>query len=132
MFSRRLLEYFEQARWAGEAEDATGRARVENPVCGDVLELSARVGEGRLLELRYRCRGCVAAMGCAAALADRLQAASVAELAAFGREELRAAVDGVPEASEHALTLALDARDQLLDQLGRSGRGDGGGRNGRA
>ncbi|MGH9474619.1 MAG: iron-sulfur cluster assembly scaffold protein [Terriglobales bacterium] len=118
LISPRLREFFARSQFAGVADRATARAEVENPVCGDHLVLTLRVEAGRAAELRFLARGCVAAMGCAAAFTEILQGCPLADLAAFGRPQLLAAVGGLAPESRHAAALVLDARDQLLAALG--------------
>ncbi len=117
MIAAQLREYFARARFAGVVGGPTARAEVENPVCGDHLVLTLRSEAGRVGELRFLARGCVAAMGCAAALTELMQGRTLAELAAFSRADLMAAVGGLPAESRHAAALVLDARDQLLAAL---------------
>lgn len=114
MISPLLRDFFSRCQYAGTAADPTARAEVENPVCGDHLVLTLRAENGRAAELRFLARGCVAAMGCAAAFTELLQGRPLPELAAFGKPELLAAVGGLEPASRHAAALVLEARDQLL------------------
>ena len=114
MYSNRLLDHFENPRNAGEVANATARVQVENPVCGDVLELSARAEEGRVGEIRFRAKGCVPAMACGSAVTELAHGKSIDEVRAITKDDVTAAVGGVPEASDHALTLAIDALRKLL------------------
>ena len=114
MYSARLLDHFENPRNAGEVADATLRARVENPVCGDILELSARIGEGRIIELRFLAKGCVPAMACGSAIAELAKGKLLTEARAISKEDVIAAVGGVPKASGHAAIMAVEALRKLL------------------
>ena len=49
MYSLQLLDHFEHPRNAGELADADARVRVENPACGDILELAVKV-EGNCIQ----------------------------------------------------------------------------------
>ncbi|HZT73962.1 MAG TPA: iron-sulfur cluster assembly scaffold protein [Terriglobales bacterium] len=125
MFSPQLLAYFERAACAGTVPAPAARIERENPVCGDHLVLSARLdAAGGVAELRYLCRGCVAAMGCAAAFTELLAGQPLARLAAFSERDLLTAVGSLPPASRHAAALVLDARDALLAALRPRSRPD--------
>ena len=52
MYSKAVLDHFQNPRNAGTLEAATATVSVENPVCGDILELSVRVDHGRIVEAR--------------------------------------------------------------------------------
>jgi NifU-like protein involved in Fe-S cluster formation len=62
-----LREVMLAAEGAGELagpDVRTGAAT--HPVCGDVIEVDCRLGEGRVLELAWRAQGCPAIMAVAA------------------------------------------------------------------
>jgi nitrogen fixation NifU-like protein len=117
MHSPELLKYFQQSERAGEALPADARVELENPVCGDRLVLSARVADGKLVEVRFLARGCVAAIGCAAALCEKLEGGTLESAQRYSREELLRDVGGLEPASRHAAALALEARDSLIRAL---------------
>lgn len=119
MYSARLLDHFEHPRHAGELPDANARARVENPACGDILELAADVQDGEIREIRFRAKGCVPAMACGSAIASLAQGKKVEDLVAVRKEDVLGEVERVPEASGHAIHLALDA----LMELWKSAKG---------
>ena len=72
MFSNAVLDHFRNPRNAGELTDASATVEVSNPVCGDVLKLSARVMDGRIVEARFLCRGCTTSIACASVLTEQL------------------------------------------------------------
>src|SRR5579859_546569 len=109
MYSPQLLDHFEHPRNAGELEDPNASARVENPVCGDVLSLQLKVEGGQITAARFKAKGCVPAMACGSALTELMVGKTVIEAAKLRREDLVAAVGGLPEASAHAAALAIDA-----------------------
>lgn len=117
MYSAKLLDHFEHPRNAGELPAADAHVRIENPACGDILELFVRADSGRISEIRFRAKGCVPAMACASAVTELARGLSLAEARAITREDVMRSVDGVPPASGHAATLAVDALRTALSRL---------------
>ncbi|MGA9022236.1 MAG: iron-sulfur cluster assembly scaffold protein, partial [Terracidiphilus sp.] len=109
-----VLEHFEHPRNAGTVADADASVRMENPACGDVLELTVKLAAGRIEEIRFRAKGCVAAMACGSAVTELVRGMTFVEARKVTREELLQAVGGLPQASEHASHLAMDALGALL------------------
>jgi nitrogen fixation NifU-like protein len=107
MYSDRLLQYFREARRAGELAPPAVTVDVSNPLCGDVLRLGVLVQDGVVLEAAFQARGCTATVGCASALTELLVGRPWP--AVVTAEEIVAAVDGLPEASRHAAGLCADA-----------------------
>jgi nitrogen fixation protein NifU and related proteins len=114
MYSAQVLDHFQNPRNAGNVENADVHIRMENPACGDVLELSARFASDRIEEIRFRAKGCVSAMACASALTELLQGTTIATARELRREDVVEKVGGLPEASVHAAYLAIDALQALL------------------
>lgn len=115
MYSAELLDHFEHPRNGGELPDATSRARIENPACGDILELAAKITAGRIEEIRFRAKGCVPAMACASAVTELAKGKPIDEARAIAKEDVVSAVGGVPPASGHAAQLAIDVLRALLN-----------------
>jgi nitrogen fixation NifU-like protein len=119
MYSAQLLDHFQNPRNAGELSDADGTAEIENPACGDVLRLTLKVGAGRITEVRFKAKGCVAAIACGSALTELIVGKTLNEAHKLRREDVIAAVGGVPQASTHAAQLALDALSAAVTQIER-------------
>jgi NifU-like protein involved in Fe-S cluster formation len=117
MYSDAVLDHFQNPRNAGTLDAATATVSVENPVCGDILELSARVEAGRIAEARFRTRGCVTALACSSLLTELLRGKTPAEARAITSEQISEALGGLPQATLHGAQLARDAVHSLLAQL---------------
>lgn len=117
MYSPQVLDHFEHPRNAGTVADADATARIENPACGDVLELTAKIAGERIAEIRFRAKGCVAAMACGSAVTDLVSGRTVVEAKELTRDELVRAVGGLPAASTHASHLAMDALTAVLGKI---------------
>ena len=117
MYSPQVLDHFEHPRNAGTVADAGASARIENPACGDVLELTVKVVEGRIAQIRFRAKGCVAAMACASAVTELVSGKTVADARKLRREDVLGAVGGLPPASSHASHLAIDTLAAVLGKI---------------
>jgi NifU-like protein involved in Fe-S cluster formation len=136
VYSRELLDHFQNPRNAGEVETPDRSVRLENPVCGDILQLSLKLddlqsdelksdnrvknansGVRRIADIRFRAKGCVPAMACGSAITELVKGKSVAEARKLTREDLIRKVGGLPQASAHASHLAIDTLAALLRDL---------------
>lgn len=119
MYSPQVLDQFQNPRNAGEAKNPDARVRLENPACGDILELTARIEGNTLAEVCFRAKGCVSAMACASLLTELIAGKTVEDAKRLSREELVAQIGGLPPASSHAAQLAMDALHALLEEVER-------------
>lgn len=116
MYSSQLLDHFEHPRNCGELARASARVRIENPACGDILELAVKFTEDSIAAIRFRAKGCVAAMACASAMTELVMGKSFDEARAIRKEDIVTAVGGLPPASGHAAQLAIDALRTALSR----------------
>ncbi len=117
MYSPQVLDHFEHPRNPGVVSNPQASVQLENPACGDILQLTLRVASDRIAEIRFRAKGCVSAMACASLLTEMVAGKTIEEARRLRREELIAAIGGLPEASAHASHLAMDALKAALNQL---------------
>jgi nitrogen fixation NifU-like protein len=117
MYSAHLLDHFQNPRNAGEVVDADATAEIENPACGDVLRLTLKANADRIIKAQFKAKGCVAAIACGSAMTELIVGKMLNEARMLRREEIVAAVGGLPQASTHAAQLALDALSAALSQI---------------
>jgi nitrogen fixation NifU-like protein len=117
VYSQEVLNHFEHPRNAGSVDYPDAEAQVENPACGDILKLTAKLTDGRITEVKFLAKGCVPAIACGSALTDLLIGKTFKEAGTLSREELVQKLGGLPEASTHAGHLAVDALAALLKQF---------------
>jgi nitrogen fixation protein NifU and related proteins len=120
VYSSQLLDHFEHPRNAGVLTAVDALVQVENPACGDVVQLSAQLRDGMISQIRFQAKGCVPSIACASAITELVKEMSIAEAKNITREEVLFAVGGVPPASTHAAQLAIDALMELLDHVSGS------------
>lgn len=115
MYSETFLDHFKNPRNVGELAPPAVTVEIENPVCGDILRLAARFEDGLVAEVRYKVRGCTAAIASGSALTAWMLGKTRAELAALQAGTIDQAVGGLIPESKHAAVLCLDAVRRLLN-----------------
>lgn len=115
LYTAAVLEHFQNPRNAGDLPGATAQVEVTNPVCGDILRLAARVENGCVAEVRFKTRGCVAAIACSSWLTEWMLAKTEAELRTLQPNGVAESLGGLAPASLHAADLACDALRALLN-----------------
>lgn len=72
-----LLDYFRSSTRKGKVDPADLRAHGINPVCGDEIEVTAELKDGKVSKLRYAGHGCVISQASAAMMAEAIEGAPV-------------------------------------------------------
>jgi len=122
VYSAELLDHCQNPRNVGEVEAPDSVAQLENPACGDILELSVRLEETklegkRIADIRFRAKGCVPTIACGSVITELVKGKNLDEARQVSREELVQKVGGLPPASAHASHLAIETLAALLRNL---------------
>jgi nitrogen fixation protein NifU and related proteins len=117
MYSEIVMDHFRNPHNVGALERATATAEVVNPVCGDILRLSVRVEEGRIVAARFKTQGCVTSIAASSMLTDWLTDKTVADARQLTPEKISESLGGLPPATFHAAQLCADAFAALEIEL---------------
>lgn len=118
MYSTAVLDHFKNPRNAGELSGANCTVEVSNPACGDILQLAVRVADGRIIEARFKTRGCVTSIACSSLLTELLIGRTLAEACEITPEQISRRLGGLPAATFHGAQLASDAFEALVAKIG--------------
>jgi nitrogen fixation NifU-like protein len=114
MNRERLLDHFQNPRNVGELGPPAVTVDVTNPACGDMLRLSVRFENDRVVEARFKTRGCTASIAASSALTEWMVGKSRMELRAVNAQAIEDAVGGLEPASKHAAVLCVDGVRAVL------------------
>jgi NifU-like protein involved in Fe-S cluster formation len=117
MLHSRLIDHFKNPRNVGELAAPARVVEASNPVCGDLLRLSARFEDGRVVEAAFRTRGCTASIAAGSALTELILGKTLAELKLLRAADVEAGVGELSNESKHASVLCLDAVRKLCALL---------------
>ena len=126
MYSPQVLDHFENPRNVGELEDAEAVVRVENPVCGDIMQLFFKIDANdsrpisantRIKDVRFRIRGCVTSIACASVLTEMLRGKTLREARQLQRQKIVDALGGLSNETMHGSYLVMDALAAALSKL---------------
>lgn len=117
MYSQNVLDHFHHPRNVGEIAGATAVVEMTNPVCGDLMKLWVVFVDGRITEAKFKTQGCIPAVACGSWMTETMIGKTVVELDSLTAEQMETALGGLPPASRHASSLAVDALKRLLQEL---------------
>jgi nitrogen fixation protein NifU and related proteins len=68
LYQEMILDHYKNPRNAGALEPADIRHDADNPTCGDMVEVFARVRDDRLQEIKFKGKGCAISQASASIL----------------------------------------------------------------
>jgi nitrogen fixation NifU-like protein len=115
--SPELIEHFKNPRNVGELDKPAITVEVSNPVCGDILRLSALIEGGRVAKTGFKVRGCTASIASGSALTEIVSGRDRNGLKSITASDVETAVGGLSNESKHAAVLCVDAVRALVAQF---------------
>jgi NifU-like protein involved in Fe-S cluster formation len=114
-YSAAFKDHIENPRNAGELPEGNASAEETNPVCGDRMLLSLRIGEGRIEAAGFLAYGCPPTLVCGSALTELIVGKTVEEAARLTRKDLLDAIGGLPSRKQHAAALAIETLRSAIE-----------------
>jgi NifU-like protein involved in Fe-S cluster formation len=116
-YSQVFNDHLANPRNAGELPDPTAIGEETNPVCGDRLRLALQIDDGRITAVRFLAYGCPPTLVCGSVLTELVQGKSVEAARRLTRDDIIAAIDGLPSRKKHAASLALETLRSTLPNV---------------
>ena len=121
-YSDKVMDHFMNPRNVGVIEDADGVGRTGNPVCGDLMEMSVKIQEDVIADIKFRTFGCGAAIATSSMATELIKGKTIDEALEITNRAIAEALDGLPPIKMHCSVLAADAlRATLADYYTRHG-----------
>ncbi|HID17514.1 TPA: iron-sulfur cluster assembly scaffold protein [Candidatus Bathyarchaeota archaeon] len=118
-YSEKLIELFKNPKNVGEMEDATITATEGSPVCGDVMQLSLKIEEGKIVDAKFLSFGCAANIATGSVLTEMVKGIKVDEAEKITMETVAKEVGGLPPVKMHCAVLAAKALKKAIKEYKR-------------
>ena len=121
-YSTKVMDHFMNPRNVGVIEDADGVGRAGNPVCGDLMEMSLKIQDDIITDIKFRTFGCGAAIASSSMATELIKGKSIDEALGISNRAIAEALEGLPPIKMHCSVLAAEAlRATLADYYTRQG-----------
>jgi nitrogen fixation NifU-like protein len=114
-YTEKVMDHFANPRNVGSIDNPDGIGKVGNPVCGDLMELTIKVEEDRIVDVRFRTFGCGAAIATSSILTEMVKGKTIKEALEITAEHVAAALGGLPPKKLHCSNLGADALKAAID-----------------
>jgi len=126
VYSEQVMEHFRNPRNVGAIEDADGVGKVGNPVCGDIMELSIKVKDGKIEDAKFRTFGCGAAIATSSMVTEMVKGKSIDEALEISNKAVAEALGGLPPVKMHCSVLAEQALRSAIEDYRKKQHGEEG------
>ncbi|MGB2601037.1 MAG: Fe-S cluster assembly scaffold protein NifU [Candidatus Omnitrophota bacterium] len=122
-YSDLVMEHFKNPRNVGQITDPSGKGKVGNPVCGDIMELYIAVDEDEVItDAKFKTFGCGAAIATSSVLTELVKGKTVEEAEKLSNKAVVDALGGLPQVKVHCSVLAEEALKKAIEDYRGSGK----------
>lgn len=115
MYSEKVMDHFTNPRNVGEIADADGVGTEGNPTCGDVMKISIKVEDGRIVDAKFKTFGCGAAIAVSSMVTEMVKGKTLDEALAISKEAVANELGGLPPQKMHCSNLGADALRKAIE-----------------
>ena len=115
LYTEKALEYFKDPKHAGEIENPDAVATVGNPTCGDVLKFFLRIKNNKIIEVKFKTYGCVAAIASSEALAVMIEGKTLDEALSIEDKDIVEHLGTLPKIKFHCSVLGTSVLKKAIE-----------------
>jgi nitrogen fixation protein NifU and related proteins len=121
LYREQLLDHYHNPENFGVLDNADVDIEMDNPTCGDMIHLTARLDEsGRVAEVMFEGQGCVISMAAASMFTEHVRGKTLADIAAMSMADIQEMMGGV-QLSMGRVKCALLPLNAMKEGLKESG-----------
>ena len=124
MYNEKVIEHFKNPKNVGEIEDADGVGEVGNPVCGDMMTFYIKVEDDKLIDIKYKTFGCVAAIAVSSMISEMAIGKTIDEVLEISNKMVAEALGGLPPNKYHCSNLGADALKAAIEDYKKKKEGN--------
>ena len=123
MYNEKVIEHFKNPKNVGEIKDADGVGEVGNPVCGDMMTFYIKVENNKLIDVKYKTFGCVAAIAVSSMISEMAIGKTIDEVLEISNKMVAEALGGLPPNKYHCSNLGADALKAAIEDYKKKREG---------
>ncbi|MBQ2746137.1 MAG: Fe-S cluster assembly scaffold protein NifU [Clostridia bacterium] len=122
MYTKQVMDHFENPRNVGELADANGVGEVGNAKCGDIMKIFLKVENGIIADVRFKTYGCASAIATSSIATEMIKGQPLEKAIELSNKAVVEALGGLPPHKIHCSVLAEQAiKAAVADYYTRQG-----------
>lgn len=109
MYNQKVLDTYANAKNTGEIENADGVGTVGNASCGDIMQISLRIENDRIVDAKFKTFGCAAAIASSETATEMIKGKTLDEALQIKNADVVEVLEGLPPQKIHCSVLAEEA-----------------------
>lgn len=115
MYNDKVKEAFANPKNVGFIEDADGVGKVGNAACGDIMEISLKIKDDKIVDAKFRTFGCAAAIATSSTATEMVKGMTIDEALQLTNAKVVEELEGLPPQKIHCSVLAEEAIKEAIE-----------------
>ena len=109
MYTKEVMDHFENPRNVGELADANGVGEVGNAKCGDIMKIFLKIENGIIADVKFKTYGCASAIATSSIATEMIKGQPLEKAIELSNKAVVNALGGLPPHKIHCSVLAEQA-----------------------
>ena len=115
MYNEKVMEAFQNPQNVGEIEDYDGIGTVGNAVCGDIMQITIKVKDGKIADAKFKTFGCAAAVATSSTATQMIIGMTLDEALKVTNAKVIEVLGELPPQKIHCSVLAEEAIKKAIE-----------------
>lgn len=115
MYSEKVRAHYAKPQNVGSVPNPSGRAIVRSPLDSDTVQITLRIENGVIQEIKFKCMGCAVAIACSSVATEMVLGKPVEDALQISEQSVADALGGIPEYKMRCSNLAPEAIRQAIE-----------------
>jgi len=114
MYTQEVMDHFMNPRNVGEIENPDGIGTVGNAKCGDIMQITIKVEDERIVDVKFKTFGCGAAIATSSVATELVMGKTIDEALQITNKMVVEKLGGLPDQKLHCSVLAEEALHEAI------------------
>ena len=114
MYSKKVMQHFENPKNVGIIKNPSGFGEKGNLRCGDVMDIYINVKNKKIVDIKFKTFGCVAAIASTSILTELVKGKTIEKAEKITKDEIVKEMGKLPSVKLHCSLLAVDALREAI------------------
>lgn len=116
MYSKEVMDHFQNPRNMGVLNDFQAVGNVGNHVCGDMMKIYLKISDGIIEDIGFETLGCVAAIATSSMITELAKGKTLEEAEKIEFKDVEKALGSLPPVKLHCADLSVQALRKAIGE----------------
>ena len=116
-YNKEVMKHFLKPKFVGEIKNPDAIGRIDNDSCGDLMEISLKIKENRIKDIKFQTLGCAAAIASSDVLCELAKGKTLNQAKKIDNKLIIKKLHGLPPIKLHCSVLGAKTLKKAIDNF---------------